>query len=100
MESRSSGRFAARQERSGTREHEPPQTLWNERRSSALAEMNKKLAPTHVNRPKISRSRRLPFHSQSDFPRRVTCGTETNIRIWAGQGEACLVTRSDWPRLW
>lgn len=46
---------------------------------------------TQINRLKITALnfdgvRRLPCPAQSDFPQRVTCGTETNIRVSAGQG--------------
>lgn len=38
-----------------------------------------------INGAKIDGLRRLPCPAQSDVPRRITRGTEANIRVWDGQ---------------
>ena|ERR1035437_2135452 len=71
-----------------------PQTRGNQSRSGALTEADKKVAPA-----KIDGLRRIPCPVQSNVPRRVTCGTETNIRVWAGQGGVGQGRKPDGLRL-
>jgi len=77
---KSCGVRLARFQGSYRREPLPPQTRGNQSSPGTLAEADKKLAPA-----KIDGSIRLPCPFQNDVPRRVTCGTEANIRVWAGQ---------------
>jgi hypothetical protein len=65
-----------------TCERESPQARGTESGSNALTEANEKVTPT-----KIDGCARLPCPVQSDVPRKVTCGTETNIRVSTGQGK-------------
>lgn len=58
-----------------------PQVRGNQTCPSPLTETDQKVAPAEINE-----LTRLSCPAQIDVSRRVTGGTETNIRVWTGQG--------------
>ena len=80
MKSTVSNGFCARCVEFKNRKRAAPPAGGSQSYSDALAEANEKVAPSKID--EIG----LPCPVQTNIPRIVTCGTETNIGVWHGQG--------------